>query len=79
MPRVWTVTWKGQRAREAWEVISRAAGGPFVCGGAGAVWTACTGEDPDADTLTASLFPVDPHDVDPTGHLAEAPMPDSAT
>lgn len=79
MPWTWSVTWHGQRAREAIEVLDRVAGGPFRCGGAGALWTCARVDHRGEDEVTATLLPCDPHDVDPSHRrLLEAPLPDRA-
>lgn len=74
--RVWTVTWSGQRAALATDVLNAANGGPVRCGPVGAVWT-CPGFD-GGETVTATLMAYAPHDVDPSGRVLELPIPERA-
>lgn len=74
MARSWTVTWKGERGRQAREVLDMVKGGPFLCGEA--VWT-CAGADYGEPTI-GTLIAYDPHDVNPAEALPEAPAPNEA-
>jgi hypothetical protein len=70
----WMVEYEGPRKGEALTVLSAAKDRIVRCGGAGAVWRANIEHEIDG-VVTIELWPVDPHDVDPTVYVSELPMP----
>jgi hypothetical protein len=70
----WMVKYEGPRKGEALTVLSAAENRIVRCGGAGAIWRATVEHEIDG-VVTIELWPVDPHDVDPTVYVSELPMP----